>query len=83
MINEIVPQDKLMEKAKELALSFAKGPTKAYGAVKQLLTNVNSESLETQMELEARTIAAMSVTADGNEGINAFLNRRKPEFKGK
>ncbi len=83
MINEIVPQDKLMEKANELAVSFAKGPTKAYGAVKQLLISASSESLETQLELEARTIAAMSLTKDGNEGIHSFLNKRKPEFVGK
>jgi 2-(1,2-epoxy-1,2-dihydrophenyl)acetyl-CoA isomerase len=34
------------------------------------------------MELEARTIASMARTADGREGIAAFLAKRKPEFRG-
>ncbi len=82
MINEVVPQDELMEKAHDLALSLAKGATRAFGSVKQLVTSAGSESLETQMELESRAISAMSLTKDGQEGIRSFLEKRKPEFSG-
>jgi 2-(1,2-epoxy-1,2-dihydrophenyl)acetyl-CoA isomerase len=51
--------------------------------VKKLLCGTYSESLETQMELEARGIADMSKTADAREGVGAFLARRKPAFTGK
>ena len=56
--------------------------TAAFGAVKTLLNETFEHGLETQMELEARAIADMSATADGQEGIRAFLDKRKPEFKG-
>ena len=36
-----------------------------------------------EFELEGRTIAACADSADGREGIDAFLNKRKPQFKGK
>lgn len=83
MINEVLPQDKLMEKALVLARSLAKGPTKAYGAVKKLMVSAGSESLETQMELEGRAITEMSLTKDGKEGISAFLEKRRPVYTGK
>ena len=38
--------------------------------------------IETQMEIEARNIAAMASSPDGREGIDAFVNKRKSEFKG-
>jgi 2-(1,2-epoxy-1,2-dihydrophenyl)acetyl-CoA isomerase len=51
--------------------------------VKALLNGSFDNGLETQMELEARAIAAMSITPDGQEGIRAFLEKRKPLFSGR
>jgi len=62
---------------------LATGPTQAYGAVKALLLSSAHNSLETQMELESRAVSALSAGEDGQEGIHAFLEKRKPEFKGK
>jgi len=39
--------------------------------------------LETQMELESRSIAARAASADGREGVGAFAEKRKPNFTGK
>jgi 2-(1,2-epoxy-1,2-dihydrophenyl)acetyl-CoA isomerase len=82
LVTKVVPDDDLLDEARTLAQSIAKGPTKAYGQVKHLLINSLTNPLETQMELESRAITATGATEDGREGINAFVNKRKPEFKG-
>ena len=83
MVNEVCPADELMGRAQALASQLALGPTKSYGAIKALLLDSLSATLETQMEAEARYIAAMADTEDGKEGIGAFLEKRQPVFSGK
>ena len=81
-VNQVVADGKALEAAQALARDLAVGPTLAFGAVKHLLHESTTSSLETQMELEARTVAAMTRTADGREGIQAFLQKRTPHFRG-
>jgi 2-(1,2-epoxy-1,2-dihydrophenyl)acetyl-CoA isomerase len=83
LVNQVVPADELMSTAEDLVAHLASGPTRSYGLVKRLLLNSTYDSLESQMEHEARGIAASSRTADGQEGIAAFLEKRLPEFTGK
>jgi 2-(1,2-epoxy-1,2-dihydrophenyl)acetyl-CoA isomerase len=80
LVTRVVPDDALQREARALARQLAEGPTAAYGTVKSLLTSAFDESLETQMEHEARGIAAMAATPDGREGIRAFLEKRAPRF---
>ncbi len=82
VVNQVVPDDQLMDEARQLANKLANGPTQAFGQVKALLNTTFDNSLETQMELEARAIADMVGTADGQEGLDAFFNKRKPDFRG-
>jgi 2-(1,2-epoxy-1,2-dihydrophenyl)acetyl-CoA isomerase len=82
VINQVVSEDALEEEVSKLASKFAAGPTLAFGQVKSLLNASFDNGLETQMELETRGISDMSKTDDGKEGIQAFLAKRKPEFKG-
>jgi 2-(1,2-epoxy-1,2-dihydrophenyl)acetyl-CoA isomerase len=82
IVNKVVADDQVLDAAQALARELAAGPTLAYGAVKTLLNASFEQSLDSQMELESRAIADMSVTYDGQEGINAFLAKRKPAFKG-
>jgi 2-(1,2-epoxy-1,2-dihydrophenyl)acetyl-CoA isomerase len=82
LVTKVVPDETLASEAHALATQLAQGPTRAYGRVKSLLASSLQESLETQMELEARGIAAMGRTEDGREGIRAFLEKRAPRFKG-
>lgn len=82
MINRVVADEELLNEARALARQLAKGPGKAFGTVKALLRSSFSESLETQMELEAQGIANATQTRDGQEGVRAFLEKRKPEFSG-
>lgn len=83
LINEVVPDDELHDRAMELAGVLGAGATLAFGAVKRLLHESLSGTLETQMEQEARQIAALTHSHDGREGVRAFLEKRAPAFEGR
>lgn len=82
LVNQVVAAEDLMPIALKLAGQLASGPTGSFGVVKRLLLNSAYDSLESQMEHEARGIAASARTEDGREGIAAFLEKRRPEFTG-
>jgi len=82
LVNQVVPAEELMSTAEDLVQHLASGPTGSYDIVKRLLLNSAYDSLESQMEHEARGISASSKTADGREGIAAFLAKRRPVFNG-
>lgn len=82
LVTEVVAAEKLAERAEAVARSLAQGPTGAFGAAKRLLHSGWNESLETQMEWESRAIAKAGGTADGKEGIRAFVEKRKAKFNG-
>lgn len=82
IVNQVVADDEALDTALKLAEKLAAGPTEAFGKVKELLNSSFDNGLETQMELEARAIAGLIQTPDGQEGLHAFLGKRKPEFTG-
>ena len=82
IVTRVVPDAEVEAAARKLAGELAAGPTRAYGLVKRLVLSSASESLETQMELEAAGIADSAASADGREGIAAFLGKRAPTFRG-
>ena len=82
IVTTVVDDDVLLEEAEKLANKLANGPTRAYGAVKKLLSRTFEQSLEEQLEIESRHIAKMADSVDGREGLDAFLKKRKPSFKG-
>ena len=69
--------------ASRIAKELAAGPTEAFGAIKHLFYRTPDRSLESQLEEEAQTLAAVSRTADAREGVKAFVEKRKPVFVGK
>lgn len=83
IVNKVVDDAALLGEVEALAKDLANGPTKAFGAATRLLREGMDNSLETQMELEARSIAEMGRSADGREGIAAFLGKRKANFTGR
>ena len=83
IVTEVAPLERLAARApEELARSLAQGPTGAFGSAKRLLHSGWNQSLETQMELESRAIAETGGSADGKEGIAAFVEKRKAKFDG-
>jgi 2-(1,2-epoxy-1,2-dihydrophenyl)acetyl-CoA isomerase len=82
LVTRVVADDALLAEAAELARQLASGPTRAFGATKRLLLGGMHESLETQMELESRAISASAGSSDGKEGMQAFVEKRAPRFRG-
>ncbi len=82
LVNRVVADDQLAQESEGLARQLATGPTLAFGGVKQLLLSSANESLETQMEHEARAIADAARSSDAQEGIEAFFAKRRPKFNG-
>ena len=82
IVTYVCDGEQLDVEVEKLASKLASGPTRAYGAVKQLLARTYDQSLEVQLEQESRLIAEMADSKDGREGLDAFVNKRKPNFKG-
>ena len=59
-----------------------RGPKEAYAEIKRLLNQSPDQSLDAQLQLEAEAFARCAARADFDEGIGAFLDKRKPRFNG-
>jgi 2-(1,2-epoxy-1,2-dihydrophenyl)acetyl-CoA isomerase len=82
LVNRLVPDAELMPAAKALALDLASGPTKTLGHIRRLAwaSLDNSWAEQTQAEREAQKLVGR--TEDFREGVQAFFQKRKAEFKG-
>lgn len=79
LVNQVVEDAELLPQALALAAKFAAGPTESYAAVKRLM-DAGDPGLESQMALEGRTIAAQALHPHGQEGVAAFLGKRRPTY---
>jgi 2-(1,2-epoxy-1,2-dihydrophenyl)acetyl-CoA isomerase len=79
LVNDVVPDAELMSEAVKLAEKLADGATRAFGRTKRLVAH-SLGPLESQMVLESETIATQAGSAEGLEGIAAFLEKRRPSF---
>ena len=73
--------EQLEEEGRSVARSLARGATGALGSIRSLLHYSCEAGLERQLELELAAIRAASVSAEGLEGIAAFVARRRPDFE--
>lgn len=80
LVTEVVPEAELAARTDALAKAMAGSARPSNSAVKKLLLATYRSGIEEQMELEGRLIAECARSADGAEGIAAFLAKRKPEF---
>jgi methylglutaconyl-CoA hydratase len=83
LINEIVPPESLMTRARELASLLMENSPTSLRATKQLLTDQAGCELDVQLDAALRENAAIRNTADFREGISSFLEKRKPTWTGK
>jgi 2-(1,2-epoxy-1,2-dihydrophenyl)acetyl-CoA isomerase len=82
LINWVVPGDQLAQETARIAGRLANGPTVAHGEAKRLMHHSLERSIETQMEEELMAFARCAHTRDLAEGVAAFVEKRKPAFRG-
>ena len=73
----------LAHEAENLAQTLAAGPTQAYARIKAVLNVGLPHRLEEQLAIEAEAQAALADTEDFREGLQAFRNKRAPQFTGR
>ena len=80
LVNEVWPIDELFRRARELALELAEMPAGAVAAILRCVVGAGEKSLAEGIAEERRAVLATMGTPDQREGIQAFLEKRKPRF---
>ena len=83
MVYKVIPEEVFQEEIQKTAIKLANMPTKALGFIKQSLNQSLTNNLETQLALESKLQIEAAQTDDYAEGVLAFIEKRKPLFKGK
>ena len=83
IINKIVESGELDEAVEEFANKFRKLAPIAVGKAKMLINKSMENDMATHLELESKTAALSAGSEDFKEGVAAFVEKRKPVFKGK
>ncbi|MDH3195637.1 MAG: enoyl-CoA hydratase-related protein [Hyphomicrobiales bacterium] len=82
LVSEVVDAGAALSRALEIARRLASGPARAHRAIKAALNAGIDMPLDKALEMERASFQALFDTADQSEGMSAFLEKRKPEFRG-
>lgn len=83
LCSKVVPHDELMPTTLELATRLAQGPTFSMSLIKMLVHKAQQQDLAEHLAQAARAQNLARQTEDHKEGVRAFLEKRKPNFKGR
>lgn len=82
LVNRVVPASELEQETRRIVARLATGPTLAYAATKRLVNQAFDNPLAAHLDEEAQAFAGCAATRDFAEGVTAFVEKRKPVFKG-
>ena len=82
IVSQVCPSDLTVQYAQDLANSIAKQAPLAIRAIKQSLKSIHEVTLSQGLKMERQHFVWLAATQDRNEGIQAFLEKRKPQFRG-
>ena len=83
LVTRVVGDASLADQARLVARTVAAGPTATFGAVRRLLATQGSSAFDNHLDAELDAIAKARGSADGHEGVAAFLERRTPRYVGR
>ncbi|MFC3041865.1 enoyl-CoA hydratase/isomerase family protein [Virgibacillus xinjiangensis] len=81
IVNHVYPAGELKEKADNFVRRIAEGPSTAYGFIKKIADKALTSNLEEILEQERITQATVATSAEHREGVQAFKEKRQPDFK--
>jgi len=82
LVNRVVPRERVMEEARKVAKEIASKPPISIRAAKEAILRAQDTTLELGLEFERKAFFMLFATDDRKEGMKAFLEKRKPTFKG-
>ena len=83
LVNRVVPAAELETATAQLARRLAGGPARAHAEIKALVNRSFKTPLPAQLDAEAAAFARCAATRDFNEGVTAFVGKRKAKFEGR
>jgi len=83
VVDEVVPAGMLLDKALERIRAYATGPTYAIGQIKLAAVQGYGMRLDEGLKLEREALIRLFGSEDAREGVTAFVEKRKPNYKGK